>query len=139
MDNRYSPSSRNADAGARHDDRRGPGRPQGDSRLPAHIMASVRETIRGAAATCVDASRLESSGPYEWLALVEAHDEELYQLLRRYIESCRYADELEHHGVDLGRTRLADAMRDASFAKESMRVALADAVRLRGGAAGLAD
>jgi len=102
-------------------------------------MASVRETIRGAAATCVDASRLESSGPYEWLALVEAHDEELYQLLRRYIESCRYADELEHHGVDLGRTRLADAMRDASFAKESMRVALADAVRLRGGAAGLAD
>ena len=136
MDNSYSSPSRDA---ARRDDRRGPGRPQGDSRLPAHIMAAVRETIRSAAATCVDSSRLESSGPYEWLAIVEAHDEELYQLLRRYIESCRYADELEHHGVDLGRTRLADAKRDASFAKESMRAALADAVRSRGGAAGLAD
>jgi hypothetical protein len=139
MDNRYSPPSRDAADRPRPDDRRGPGRPQGDSRLPAHIMAAVRETIRSAAATCVDASRLESSGPYEWLAIVEAHDEELYQLLRRFIESCRYADELEHHGVDLGRTRLADAKRDASFAKESMRAALADAIRSRTGPSGLAD
>ena len=139
MDNSYSSPSRDAGDGARLDDRRGPSRPQGDSRLPAHIMAAVRETIRAAAATCVDSSRLESSGPYEWLAIVEAHDEELYQLLRGYIESCRYADELEHQGVDIGRTRLADAMRDASFARESMRVALADAVKARGGPAGLAD
>src|SRR6188472_1969237 len=76
-------------------DRRGPNRPQGDSRLPAHIMAAVRETIRAAAATCVHPSRLEASGPYEWLAIVEANDDELYRLLRSYIESCRYADELE--------------------------------------------
>jgi hypothetical protein len=139
MDNSYSPPSRDAGDGAQRDDRRGPGRPQGDSRLPAHIMAAVRETIRGAAATCVDAARLESSGPYEWHALVEAHDDELYQLLRRYIEACRYVDELEHRGVDLGRTRLSDAVRDASFARESMRFALADAVRARGGSTGLAD
>jgi len=141
MDNRYSPPSQDsAGDGAPTGDRRGPGRPQGDSRLPAHIMAAVREIIRGAAATCVDASRLESSGPYEWLAIVEAHDDELYQLLRRYIDSCRYVDELEHRGVDLGRTRLADAVRDASFAKESMRRSLETAIaaRRRPGS-GLAD
>ena len=138
MDNRYSPPSRD-DAGARQGERRGPGRPQGDSRLPAHIMAAVRETIRAAAATVVDASRLESSGPYEWLAIVESHDDELYQLLRRYIDSCRYVDELEHHTVDLGRTRLADAVRDASFARESMKRSLDEAIRSRRGSAGLAD
>jgi hypothetical protein len=102
-------------------------------------MAAVRETIRTAAATAVDASRLESSGPYEWLAIVEAHDDELYQLLRRYIESCRYVDELEQHTVDLGRTRLADAVRDASFAKESMKRSLDEAIRGRRGSSGLAD
>ncbi|HEV7992203.1 MAG TPA: hypothetical protein VGP25_10275 [Gemmatimonadaceae bacterium] len=140
MDDRYSPPSQD-DAGdsARQNDRRGPGRPQGDSRLPAHIMAAVRDTIRVAAATCVDASRLESSGPYEWLAIVEAHDDELYQLLRRYIESCRYVDELEHHAVDLGRTRLADAVRDASFARESMKEALRAAIKARRPGEGLAD
>jgi hypothetical protein len=138
MDNRYSPSSSD-DAGARQGERRGPGRPQGDSRLPAHIMAAVRDTIRAAAATAVDPSRLESSGPYEWLAIVEAHDDELYQLLRRYIESCRYVDELEHHAIDLGRTRLADAVRDASFARESMKRSLDEAMKVRTGATGLAD
>jgi hypothetical protein len=140
MDDRYDSSSRDvaADA-ARQDDRRGPGRPQGDSRLPAHIMAAVRETVRLAAATCVDASRLESSGPYEWLAIIETHDEELYQLLRRYIESCRYVDELEHHVVDLGRTRLADAVRDASFARGSMRRSLDEAMRDRRGDPAPAD
>jgi hypothetical protein len=140
MDNRYSPPSRDGAADdVRAGERRGPDRPQGDSRLPAHIMAAVRDTIRAAAATCVDASRLVSSGPYEWLAIVEAHDEELYQLLRRYIESCRYVDELEHHTIDLGRTRLADAVRDASFASASMREALGAAIRSRRGASGLAD
>jgi len=44
-------------------DRRGPNRPKGDSRLPAHIMAAVRDTIRAAAATCVEPARLEASGP----------------------------------------------------------------------------
>jgi hypothetical protein len=102
-------------------------------------MAAVRDTIRSAAATCVDAPRLESSGPYEWLAIVEANDDELYQLLRRYIESCRYVDELEHHTVDLGRTRLADAVREASFARESMKRSLEVAIRERRGEAGLAD
>lgn len=140
MDNRYSPpSQRGATDGASADDRRGPGRPQGDSRLPAHIMAAVRETVRAAAATCVDSSRLESSGPYEWLAIIETHDEELYQLVRRYIESCRYVDELERHVVDLGRTRLADAVRDASFARESMKRSLDQALEDRRGRAGLAD
>ena len=140
MDNRYSPPSQDGAAdGAREGARRGPSRPQGDSRLPAHIMAAVRETVRTAAATCVDASRLESSGPYEWLALIETHDEELYQLLRRYIESCRYVDELERHVVDLGRTRLADAVRDASFARESMKHSLDEAIANRRGSSGLVD
>jgi hypothetical protein len=140
MDNSYTPPSRDGSADvARQGERRAPGRPQGDSRLPAHIMAAVRETIRSAAATSVDASRLESSGPYEWLAIVEAHDGELYQLLRRYIESCRYVDELEHGGVDLGRTRLADAVRDASFARESMKQSLDEAIASRRPGRGLAD
>jgi hypothetical protein len=69
-------------AGSESGERRGPDRPKGDSRLPAHIMAAVRDTIRAAAATCVDPSRLEASGPYEWLAIVEAHDASLSGLLR---------------------------------------------------------
>src|SRR5215217_8162746 len=102
MDNRYSPPSRDgATDGVHQGERRGPGRPKGDSRLPAHIMAAVRDTIRSAAATCVDASRLESSGPYEWLAIVEAHDRDLSSLLRSYIETCRYLDELQHQRVDV--------------------------------------
>ena len=110
-------------------ERRGPNRPQGDSRLPAHIMAAVRETVRAAAATCVDPSRLEASGPYEWLAIVEAHDRDLSSLLRSYIETCRYLDELQHHSIDVGRTRLADAVRDAVFARDSMRRSLDEAIR----------
>ena len=109
-------------------ERRGPNRPKGDSRLPAHIMAAVRDTVRAAAATCVDPSRLEASGPYEWLAIVEAHDTELSGLLRGYIESCRYLDEL-HHGADVGRTRLADAVRDGEFARSSMKKSLDLAIR----------
>src|SRR3954470_14632856 len=117
------------------DDRRSPTRPQGDSRLPAHIMAAVRQTIRTAAATCVEPARLEASGPYEWLAIVEAHDSELYQMLRLYIESCRYLDDLEHRGDDLGlgRVRLAEAIRSATFAKESMRSSLSEEIAKRGG------
>ena len=110
-------------------DRRGPNRPQGDSQLPAHIMAAVRETVRAAAATCVDPSRLEASGPYEWLAIVEAHDRDLSSLLRSYIETCRYLDELQHHSIDVGRTRLADAVRDAVFARDSMKRSLDEAIR----------
>ena len=110
-------------------DRRGPNRPQGDSRLPAHIMAAVRETVRAAAATCVDPSRLEASGPYEWLAIVEANDRELNSLLRSYIETCRYLDELQHHSIDVGHTRRADAVRDALFARESMKRSLDEAIR----------
>lgn len=110
-------------------DRRGPNRPQGDQRLPAHIMAAVRDTVRAAAATCVDESRLEASGPYEWLAIVEAHDANLSGLLRSYIESCRYLDELQQHTVDLGRTRLADAVRDATFARDSIYRSLSSAIR----------
>ena len=105
-------------------DRRGPNRPQGDSRLPAHIMAAVRETVRAAAATCVDPSRLEASGPYEWLAIVEQHDRDLSSLLRSYIETCRYLDELQNHSIEVGRTRLADAVRDAIFARDSMNESL---------------
>lgn len=110
-------------------DRRSPTRPQGDSRFPAHIMAAVRETIRDAAATCVEPSRLEASGPYEWLAIVEAHDAELSGLLRGYIESCRYLDELHHPTVDLGRTRLADRVRDAIFARDSIKRSLDDVIK----------
>ena len=110
-------------------ERRGPSRPQGDSTLPAHIMAAVRETVRGAAATCVDPSRLEASGPYEWLAIVEQHDRDLSSLLRSYIETCRYLDELQHHAIDVGRTRLADAVRDAVFARDSMKRSLDEAIR----------
>ena len=112
-------------------DRRGPNRPQGDSQLPAHIMAAVRETVRAAAATCVDPSRLEASGPYEWLAIVEAHDRDLSSLLRSYIESCRYLDELQHHTMDLGRIRLADAVRDAKFARDSMKQSLEEEIGRR--------
>ena len=109
-------------------DRRGPNRPKGDSRLPAHIMAAVRETIRAAAATCVEPARLEASGPYEWLAIVEAHDGELSRLLRSYIESCRYLDELQNGGVELRRTRLEDAVRDATFARDSIHRSLVKAI-----------
>ena len=130
-----------ATGGGQPDDRRGPGRPQGDNRLPAHIMAAVRETIREAAATCVEPARLEASGPYEWLALVEAHDEELYQLVRRYIEASRFLDDLEHGGASMGLStaRLAEAVRNATFAKESMRDSLAEAMRARRPETGLAD
>jgi hypothetical protein len=138
MDDRYTPSSRDDAEGMREGERRAPSRPKGDSRLPAHIMAAVRETIRSAAATCVPASRLEASGPYEWLAIVEANDDELYRLLRSYIESCRYADELETtNTADLGRTRRAHAMRDASFAKDSIKRSLDEAIASR--RPGLAD
>ena len=111
-------------------DRRGPNRPKGDSRLPAHIMASVRDTVRAAAATCVEPARLEASGPYEWLAIVEAHNGELSRLLRSYIESCRYLDELRH-GADVGHTRLEGAVRDAEFARDSLRKSLEQAIRLK--------
>jgi hypothetical protein len=109
-------------------DRRGPNRPKGDSRLPAHIMAAVRDTIRAAAATCVEPARLEASGPYEWLAIVEAHDDELSRLLRSYIESCRYLDELQHGAIDVGRARHADAVRDATFARDSIHRSLVKAI-----------
>ena len=109
-------------------DRRGPDRPKGDSRLPAHIMAAVRDTIRAAAATCVEPARLEASGPYEWLAIVEAHDDELSRLLRSYIESCRYLDELQHGAIDVGRARQADAVRDAIFARDSIHRSLIKAI-----------
>jgi hypothetical protein len=138
MSDRFTPSSRDDAEGFRPGERRGPQRPQGDSRLPAHIMAAVRDTIRAAAATCVHSSRLEASGPYEWLAIVEANDEELYRLLRSYIESCRYADELESsQSADLGPTRLAHARRDASFAKDSIKRSLDQAIASR--RQGLAD
>jgi hypothetical protein len=113
-------------------ERRGPNRPQGDSQLPAHIMAAVREIVRAAAATCVDPSRLEASGPYEWLAIVEQHDRDLSSLLRSYIETCRYLDELQHHSIDVGRTRLADAVRDAMFARDSMKQSLEEAIGRKG-------
>jgi hypothetical protein len=109
-------------------ERRGPNRPRGDSSLPAHIMAAVRDTVHAAAATCVDPSRLEASGPYEWLAIVEQHDRDLSSLLRSYIETCRYLDELQHHSIDVGRTRLADAVRDAMFARDSMKQSLEEAI-----------
>ena len=115
-------------AGSASGERRGPNRPQGDNSLPAHIMASVRETVRAAAATCVDPSRLEASGPYEWLAIVEVHDSALSGLLRSYIESCRYLDEL-HHGADVGRTRLEGAVRDAVFARDALKRSLDSAIR----------
>lgn len=110
-------------------ERRGPNRPQGSSQLPAHIMAAVRETVRAAAATCVDPSRLEASGPYEWLAIVEAHDRDLFSLLRSYIETCRYLDELQYQSIDVGHTRRADAVRDATFARDSMKRSLDEAIR----------
>ena len=131
MDNGNTKFTRDAGETGPDADRRGPDRPQGDSRLPAHIMAAVRETVRAAAATCVDPSRLEASGPYEWLAIVEAHDAELSGLLRGYIESCRYLDELHHPTVDLGRTRLADRVRDALFARDSIKRSLDDQIRQR--------
>jgi len=109
-------------------DRRGPNRPKGDSRLPAHIMAAVRDTIRAAAATCVEPARLEASGPYEWLAIVEAHDDELSRLLRSYIESCRYLDELQHGAIDVGRARHDAAVRDATFARDSIHRSLVKAI-----------
>src|SRR5689334_16593716 len=115
-------------AGSESGERRGPNRPQGDSRLPAHIMAAVRDTIRAAAATCVEPARLEASGPYEWLAIVEAHDGELSRLVRSYIESCRYLDELQHGAIDVGRARHADAVRDATFARDSIHRSLIKAI-----------
>jgi hypothetical protein len=121
--------SRGADDAADRQERRSPNRPQGDSRLPAHIMAAVRETVRAAAATCVDPSRLEASGPYEWLAIVESHDRDLSSLLRSYIEACRYLDELQTQPIDVGRTRLADAVRDARFARDSMYQSLVEVIR----------
>jgi hypothetical protein len=129
MDDGVARFTRDADVTSA--DRRGPNRPQGDSRLPAHIMAAVRETVRAAAATCVDPSRLEASGPYEWLAIVEAHDRDLSSLLRSYIEASRYLDELQHHTIDLGRTRLADAIRDAKFARDSMKQSLDEEIGRR--------
>jgi hypothetical protein len=132
MDNGITKFARSGgQSGEQSADRRGPDRPQGDSRLPAHIMAAVRETVRAAAATCVEPSRLESSGPYEWLAIVEAHDPELSGMLRGYIESCRYLDELQHHSVDLGRHRLADAVRDTTFARDAMHRGLLEAIERR--------
>ena len=115
-------------AGSPSGERRGPDRPKGDSRLPAHIMAAVRDTVRAAAATCVDPSRLEASGPYEWLAIVEAHDGALSGLLRGYIESCRYLEEVRQ-GADVGHTRLQSAVRDAEFARDSMKRSLDSAIR----------
>ncbi|MEO6528661.1 MAG: hypothetical protein ABIP93_18740 [Gemmatimonadaceae bacterium] len=139
LDEGYSPS-REVPIGGGHDDRRGPNRPQGDNRFPAHIMAAVRQTIRTAAATCVDPSRLEASGPYEWLAIVQSQDGGLYQLLRLYIESFRHLDDLEQRGegLGLGRTRLAEAVRNATFAREAMRRSLMQAIASRAGG-GLAD
>jgi hypothetical protein len=115
-------------AGSTSGERRGPDRPKGDSRLPAHIMASVRDTVRAAAATGVDPARLEASGPYEWLAIVEAHDGALSGLLRGYIESCRYLDEVRQ-GADIGHTRLQSAVRDAEFARDSLKRSLDSAIR----------
>lgn len=129
MDNGHTKFTRDGGDTGSASDRRGPDRPQGDGRLPANIMAAVRETVRAAAATCVEPSRLEASGPYEWLAIVEAHDAELSGLLRGYIESCRYLDELHHPTVDLGRTRLADRVRDAVFAQDSMKRSLDEVIR----------
>jgi len=131
MDDGVTRFSRNVGSSGHSAERRSPNRPQGDSRLPAHIMAAVRETIRAAAATCVDPSRLEASGPYEWLAIVEAHDAELSGMLRGYIESCRYLDELQHHSVDLGRMRLSDAVRDTTFARDAMLRSLVEVIGRR--------
>jgi hypothetical protein len=130
-ENGLSKFTRGPDDEANRPDRRGPNRPKGDSQLPAHIMAAVRDTVRAAAATCVDPSRLEASGPYEWLAIVESHDRDLSSLLRSYIESCRYLDELQHHTIDVGRTRLADAVRDAMFARDSMKRSLDQEIKRR--------
>jgi hypothetical protein len=140
-DKAFTPSYDASGGAGRSDERRRPSRPQGDSRFPAHIMAAVRQTIRAAAATCVEPSRLESSGPYEWLAIVEAHDQELYQLLRGYIESCRYLDDLEQSGdgLGIGRTRLAEAVRSATFARDSMQASLTEEIARRMPPSGLAD
>ena len=115
-------------AGSPSGERRGPDRPKGDSRLPARIMAAVRDTVRAAAATCADPSRLEASGPYEWLAIVEAHDTALSGLLRSYIKSCRYLDEI-HGGADVGPRRPEGAVRDAVFARDSLKRSLDSAIR----------
>lgn len=130
-ENGLSKFTRGPDDEANRPDRRGPDRPKGDSQLPAHIMAAVRETVRAAAATCVDPSRLEASGPYEWLAIVESHDRDLSSLLRSYIESCRYLDELQSRSIDVGRTRPADALRDARFARDSMKQSLDEEIGRR--------
>ncbi len=131
MDDGFTKFTRDGGSTGPAGDRRGPDRPKGDSRLPAHIMAAVRDTVRAAAAACVDPSRLEASGPYEWLAIVEAHDTDLSGLLRGYIESCRYLDELQHHGLDVGHARRADAVRDAVFARDSLKRSLDEAVKLK--------
>ena len=127
-ENGLSKFTRGSDDVADRPERRGPNRPQGDSQLPAHIMAAVRDTVRAAAATCVDPSRLEASGPYEWLSIVEAHDRNLSGLVRSYIESSRYLDELQTRSIDVGRTRPADAIRDAKFARDSIRKSLEDEI-----------
>jgi hypothetical protein len=129
MDDGVVRFTREAGSAGSSAERRGPNRPQGDSQLPAHIMAAVRETVRAAAATCVDPSRLEASGPYEWLAIVEAHDRDLFSLLSSYIETCRYLDELQYPSIDVGHTRRADAVRDATFARDSMRRSLEEVIR----------
>ena len=131
MDDGFTKFTRDGGSTGPTGDRRGPDRPKGDSRLPAHIMAAVRETVRAAAATCVEPSRLEASGPYEWLAIVEAHDTDLSGLLRGYIESCRYLDELQHHGLDVGHARRADAVRDAVFARDSLKKSLDQVIKLK--------
>ena len=69
--------------------------------------------------------------PTSWakmLPIVEAHDDELSRLLRSYIESCRYLDELQHGGVDIGHARRADAVRDATFARDSIHRSLVKAI-----------
>ena len=50
-------------------------------------------------------------------------------LLRGYYDSCRYLDELHHPTVDLGRTRLADRVRDAMFASDSMKRSLDEVIK----------
>ena len=131
MDDGFTKFTRDGGGSGPAGERRGPDRPKGDSRLPAHIMAAVRDTVRAAAATCVEPSRLEASGPYEWLAIVEAHDADLSGLLRGYIESCRYLDELQHHGINVVHTRRADAVRDAVFARDSLKRSLDQAIKLK--------
>jgi len=48
--------------------------------------------------------------------------------VRSYIESCRYLDELQHGAIDVGRARHADAVRDATFARDSIHRSLIKAI-----------